>query len=44
MKEEDIRPQNIFAEFLQLAREDTKTYFGNVEMVHGACPTRSQAS
>lgn len=38
MKEEDIRPQNIFAEFLQLAREDTKTYFGNVEMVHGACP------
>lgn len=29
MKEEDIRPQTIFDTFLELAKEDTLTYFGD---------------
>lgn len=38
MKEEEIRPQRIFDEYLRLAREDTNTYFGDVEKVSGNCP------
>lgn len=38
MKEEEIRPQRIFDEYLRLAREDTETYFGNAEKVSGNCP------
>jgi hypothetical protein len=38
MKEEEIRPQKIFDEYLRLAKQDTETYFGEVEKVSGACP------
>ena len=31
MKEEDIRPQKIFDEYLELAKNDTKNYFGDSE-------------
>jgi len=38
LKEEEIRPQRIFDEYLRLAREDTKTYFSDAERVNGNCP------
>ena len=38
MKEEEIRPQKIFDEYLRLAKEDTETYFSDVEKVAGSCP------
>jgi SAM-dependent methyltransferase len=38
MKEEEIRPQRIFDEYLSLAQKDTVTYFGNVETEAGNCP------
>jgi hypothetical protein len=38
MKEEEIRPQKIFDEYLRLAKQDTETYFGEVETVSGTCP------
>lgn len=38
MKEEEIRPQKIFDEYLRLAEQDTKTYFLNAEKVRGKCP------
>ena len=38
MKEEEIRPQRIFDEYLRLAQEDTTTYFSNAEQVRGNCP------
>lgn len=38
MKEEEIRPQKIFDEYLRLAKQDTETYFGEVEKVSGTCP------
>jgi hypothetical protein len=38
MKEEEIRPQKIFDEYLRLAKQDTETYFGEVEKVTGTCP------
>jgi 2-polyprenyl-3-methyl-5-hydroxy-6-metoxy-1,4-benzoquinol methylase len=38
MKEEEIRPQKIFNEFLRLAKEDTETYFRAAERQSGACP------
>lgn len=38
MKEEEIRPQKIFDEYLRLAKQDTETYFGGVEKVIGTCP------
>ena len=31
MKEEDIRPQKIFDEYLELAAKDTKNYFKDSE-------------
>ena len=38
MKEEEIRPKKIFDEYLRLAKQDTKTYFSEVERVSGFCP------
>jgi len=38
MKEEEIRPQAIFDEYLRLAAEDTQTYFSEVEREHIDCP------
>lgn len=38
MKEEEIRPQAIFDEYLRLAAKDTETYFADAELDHGACP------
>lgn len=38
MKEEDIRPQRIFDEYLRLAELDTHTYFKNSPRSNGACP------
>jgi len=38
MKEEDIRPQRIFNEYLSLCEKDTRDYFGHAEMVEGVCP------
>jgi hypothetical protein len=38
MKEEEIRPQRIFDEYLRLAREDTATYFEDGERLTVNCP------
>jgi hypothetical protein len=38
MKEEDIRPQAIFNEYLKLASEDAVTYFSRAKLVLSACP------
>tara|TARA_X000000950_G_scaffold266267_1_gene341554 strand:- start:94 stop:1074 length:981 start_codon:yes stop_codon:yes gene_type:complete len=38
MKEEDIRPQHIFDEYLALTIQDTKTYFDNCEKDIIKCP------
>lgn len=38
MKEEEIRPQRIFDEYLRLATQDTEIYFGDVQRVFGNCP------
>ncbi len=39
MKENEIRPKNIFERFLQLAKEDIDTFFSNNEdFVHISCP------
>lgn len=38
MKEEEIRPQKIFDEYLSLAKQDTETYFSEVEKILGVCP------
>ena len=38
MKEEDIRPQKIFDEYLELAKNDTKNYFGDSEKESINCP------
>jgi hypothetical protein len=38
MKEEEIRPQAVFDEYLRLASEDTTYYFSDVERIHGGCP------
>lgn len=38
MKEEEIRPAKIFDEYLKLAKEDTDTYFSDVERQQGTCP------
>lgn len=38
MKEEEIRPQAIFDEYLRLAAEDTVTYFSDAERISGRCP------
>lgn len=38
LKEEEIRPHKIFDEYLRLAKEDTETYFSDVEKVVGSCP------
>lgn len=38
MKEEEIRPQQIFEEYLRLAGEDSAAYFGSAKKVIGTCP------
>lgn len=38
MREEDIRPQSIFDEYLRLAAQDTDTYFSNVQRMDALCP------
>ena len=38
MKEEEIRPVEIFDEYLRLARKDTLTYFGDAQRVSSDCP------
>ena len=38
MKESEIRPKEIFEEFLRLAKIDTKTYFENSLRVEIHCP------
>jgi len=38
MKENEIRPQNIFDEYLKLAEQDVTTYFGNASLVRIDCP------
>lgn len=38
MKEHEIRPQNIFDEYLRLCEEDTKTFFDKVPRVEQPCP------
>ena len=38
MKEEDIRPKEIFEEYLLLAKQDTETYFSKSEKILGFCP------
>ena len=37
-KEEDIRPKEIFDEFLLLAKKDVKTYFSNTQLKETVCP------
>lgn len=43
MKEEEIRPQKIFAEYLRLAAKDTEKYFGAAERRLVSCPACGQA-
>ncbi len=38
MKEEDIRPQHIFDEYLLLCEQDARHYFDNVAREDGVCP------
>lgn len=38
MKEEDIRPENLFNQYLLLAEQDAQTYFRNAEFVFVPCP------
>ena len=38
MKESDIRPQEIFEEYLRLASEDAVTFFSDVDAIQIACP------
>lgn len=38
MKEEEIRPQVVFDEYLRLAQEDTATYFEHAKREIGNCP------
>jgi hypothetical protein len=38
MKEEEIRPQAIFDEYLRLADADTKTYFADTKRTDILCP------
>lgn len=38
MKEEEIRPQQIFANYLKLCEQDTHTYFADVRRTNGTCP------
>ena len=38
MKEREIRPQEIFDEYLKLAERDVTTFFGNASLVRLDCP------
>ena len=39
MKEEEIRPQHIFSEYLRLCEIDTTTYFSNSDKFEISCPS-----
>lgn len=39
IKEEDIRPEKIFNDYLQLTQQDVVTFFGNVETSEIPCPS-----
>jgi SAM-dependent methyltransferase len=41
MKEEEIRPQKIFDEYLRLTKKDTDTYFGDSQRYEINCPACS---
>jgi SAM-dependent methyltransferase len=43
MKEEEIRPQPIFDEYLRLAAQDTRTYFSGVQRTSAPCPACGNA-
>ena len=38
VREEEIRPEKIFSEYLRLTEIDTKNYFENSEKVEINCP------
>lgn len=38
MREEEIRPHQVFEEYLRLAEDDVQRYFLNVQRVDGPCP------
>ena len=38
MKEEDIRPEKLFNQFLSLAEQDVETYFRNAPLYNRPCP------
>jgi 2-polyprenyl-3-methyl-5-hydroxy-6-metoxy-1,4-benzoquinol methylase len=38
MKEAEIRPQQLFADYLKLCEQDTLIYFAGVQREHGKCP------
>lgn len=42
MKEEEIRPQKIFAKYLQICEQDTHTYFAGVDREEIDCPACGQ--
>ena len=44
MKENDIRPEAVFDQFLALAERDTKLYFGEVPFARINCPACDDAS
>ena len=41
MKEQDIRPQALFAEYMRLAAQDAEDYFSSAARAHIACPACS---
>ena len=41
MKEQDIRPKDIFDRYLALCEQDTKTYFSEVQLADISCPACS---
>ncbi len=44
MKENDIRPQDLFSKYLNLAKEDCKTFFNNLEVIDFNCPIHQSES
>jgi len=43
VKEEEIRPEKIFNEYLELTRQDVLNYFGNVRRIDILCPACGDA-
>lgn len=44
MKEQDVRPKEIFDEYLRLTEQDTETYFSSAKRERIACPACGQTS